>query len=434
MNFIKIINAYENKDVDTLKMYINTYECKILPLVGANGAFDENEDLFIDICYWMYENGLDVNMVEDHGNCGLIVAALNNKEKYIKMFLDCGADVNKKGQKGISPLFVALEYKASLNIIKMLISAGADLNHSFTADGYKWSILAETCCYGDFDLLEYMLEHGSLIAKQKESIDALEWDDTELDKKIQATLKKYEELQNSSEYKPKKIESYKRESKRDGVDFDYDGTLQLVKDTCKKIMVEAKYFRVTLDEKLDSVRYDEDNYDINNIINAITDAAVEQGDRFVNFIELIDKSTRVPFERLNDFNKIKDIYQSISKSIKAFDSINIDWGLKKYNKKYIYPIPASIKEIEEYWKKLYESMPEYDKKKNVNNLSELLLYCIKELDKMSTITDMCEYDFSLNEYSLSTMYDELNKLCKKGIIKKDVINKKSYFGLSNDGK
>ena len=432
MDLSKIINTYKTKDVKTLKKYIDTYECKILPIIGATGEFDEYEDLFIEICYWMFENGLDVNAVEDNSNTGLIAAALNNKEKYIKMYLDNGADVNKKGQKGISPLFVALDNKVSLKIVKMLISAGADLNYTFIADGYKCSILAETCCYGDLDLLEYVLEHGSLIEKQKESIDEIKWDDSELDKKVQAILKKYEEIQKNSDYKPKKIEPYKREDEFEEIQFDYDGTLKLVKDTCKKIMEETKYFRNTLNEKLDPVRCDEDNYDIDGVIKVITEAAVEQGDRFVNFIELIDKSTRIPFEKLNDFNKIKDIYQCISKSIKALDSINIDWGLKKYNKKYIYPVPSNIKEIEEYWKKLYESMPQYDKKKNINNLRELLLYCIKELDKMVTITDICEYEYSLNDYSLSMLYNELNKLCKENIIKKDIINKKSYFILNNN--
>lgn len=429
MNYNKVAEAYSKKDIEWLKRNVNTYECRMFPLLGAHGDLERYDDTVIDICYWLFENGVDVNAVEGNGNCGLIIAASENKEKYIKMYLDNGADVNKKGEKGVTPLMVALNKKASEKIVKMLIDAGADLNQILLYNGIKISVIEQACYYGSLELLEYILEHGSLIKKQKEAIDNIEWDNSELDKKIQIMLKEYEKIQKSSNYKPKELTPYKNEEIINQIDFDYDGTLQIVKDTCKKITEEARNFRNILNEKLDPVRCDEDNYDLDGIIELITDSAEEQGDRFVEFIDLMDKSTRVPFEQLKDFSKIQDVYLAISKSIRAFDSINIDWGFKKYHQNYIYPIPSNIKEIQKYWKKLLESMPEYSEHKTKNKLSEILLLCLGDFDKMVTVSEMCEYEYSLSNYSLTTLYDELNKLCESGKIKKQIINKKSYFIL-----
>ena len=41
MDYSKLSEIYLNRDVELLKRYIDTYEYKILPLLGANGDVDD---------------------------------------------------------------------------------------------------------------------------------------------------------------------------------------------------------------------------------------------------------------------------------------------------------------------------------------------------------------------------------------------------------
>ena len=432
MDYSKLSEIYLNRDVELLKRYIDTYEYKILPLLGANGDVDDiNEELFIDICSWMFKNGLDINVVEEYGNSGLIISVLKNKENYVKMYLDNGANVNIKGQYGATPLMVALNSNASEKIIYELIKAGADLNASFVYDGRKMSIIEQACVYGSIELLEYILEHGALIERQIESINNIEWDDTETDKKMRIMLKEYAELQKKSDFKPKKIELYNESiEKEEGlINMDDEEILKIVRDSYEKITKETREFRILLNEKLEPVRINEENYDLDGVTEVIISATEELGDNIVNCIELVDKVARDYFRESNDFQKIKEVYTYILKDIKGFESVKVEWGFNKYYPDYVYEIPFEIEEIEKYWKELIESMPEYDEDKIPNGLEEIILSCLSNFDEMVTITEMRKYEYSLNNYALSTIYNELNKLCEVGKVTKQIINEKSYFKL-----
>jgi ankyrin repeat protein len=60
------------------------------------------------------------------GNAAIHVAATHNRPKIVELLLDCGADVNMKGNRGMTPLHGAAEGGA-VEVARLLLQRGADL-------------------------------------------------------------------------------------------------------------------------------------------------------------------------------------------------------------------------------------------------------------------------------------------------------------------
>lgn len=177
MDYAGLTQAYLNNDLDWLRKNMVLTECKQLPIVGAAGELGDQDDVFIDICNWMFKNGLDVNAVENNGNTGLVVSCIKNNYDYAKMFIDNNADVNKKCQFGMTAIIVALNCEVDKKIIELLVNAGADLNEIIENEDGLFSTLEQAVYHYEIDMIEYLLKNGADIAKQKEVIETIEWDD-----------------------------------------------------------------------------------------------------------------------------------------------------------------------------------------------------------------------------------------------------------------
>jgi len=96
---------------------------------------------------------------------------MDNDINSVKEMIAAGADINKKDSNGYTSLMTACHYNR-LEIAKLLVSAGAELNVQEKSYGYTPLILA--CQYKYHDLAKYLISKGADINIQgKEGATAL---------------------------------------------------------------------------------------------------------------------------------------------------------------------------------------------------------------------------------------------------------------------
>lgn len=86
--------------------------------------FSEN----INILKLLIDAGSDVNAMDEIENTPLMLALACKNEKITKFLLESGANVNAKNFLGEISLHVAINAQCDVNILKILIKAGADVN------------------------------------------------------------------------------------------------------------------------------------------------------------------------------------------------------------------------------------------------------------------------------------------------------------------
>ena len=84
---------------------------------------------YINLVKYFIDSGICVNKRNDKGLTPLIYAAKNNSSiQVIKELISAGADLNVVGENGLRPLMYALKYNSSLEVIGTFISSGANVN------------------------------------------------------------------------------------------------------------------------------------------------------------------------------------------------------------------------------------------------------------------------------------------------------------------
>jgi hypothetical protein len=88
-----------------------------------NNLYDySNEDYFNGVKY-LVEHGADVNMPDDMGTTGLIVAVYSGNIEIVRFLCERGADVNAQDNLGRTPMNIAM-YELLFTIIKILCEHG----------------------------------------------------------------------------------------------------------------------------------------------------------------------------------------------------------------------------------------------------------------------------------------------------------------------
>ena len=147
----------------------------------------------------------------------------------------------------------------------------------------------------------------------------------------------------------------------DGVN--YDELIKLMKDGKHKMKTEVEGFQELIDDKLRPIRYDEDSYDIDAVIEMVEPAADDFGNNAAQTVELMDKSARAPMEECKSEETIKTIAQTILDTIKYFDKVVINWGFRRYHSSYRYDVPRNIISIKKYWEDKLDNLPSVKKQK-----------------------------------------------------------------------
>lgn len=105
------------------------------------------------------KQGADPDMSEPNFNTtALIFASLKNNLDIVKILVENGADVNEKDDMRVTPLYVAAE-QGNLDIVKYLIEHNAIPYETFTGG----TALMAASDKGHIDIVEYLLDTGSFI-------------------------------------------------------------------------------------------------------------------------------------------------------------------------------------------------------------------------------------------------------------------------------
>jgi ankyrin repeat protein len=81
----------------------------------------------------------------------------NNDYIAIKKYIKDGADLDDANESGESVLAMSLRYKCDMDLVMLLVKSGADI-HDFDEEGV--SVFEMAITYGNFEMVEYMLEQG----------------------------------------------------------------------------------------------------------------------------------------------------------------------------------------------------------------------------------------------------------------------------------
>jgi len=124
---------------------------------GVSALYRACFDGSLDIAKVLVDAGADVNLKSTEGFTPLYIAVGNKRKPLVEYLLSKGAPVDEKnGPDGVAALFRAC-YVGSLDIVKVLVDAGADVNHKDN--------IGFTCFYAAVQekhkpIIEYLLSKG----------------------------------------------------------------------------------------------------------------------------------------------------------------------------------------------------------------------------------------------------------------------------------
>lgn len=137
-------------------------------LVGAAGHGDSAAVVkFI-------KQGVNVNAVDKNGNTALIMAARFGELSIVKMLIKAGATIDEpRSPKGRTALMAALAYANGIEMTKLLVENGANVN-ARAADGTTPLIIA--AAGAKYNVVKYLIEKGADVnAKDNNGKNALTW-------------------------------------------------------------------------------------------------------------------------------------------------------------------------------------------------------------------------------------------------------------------
>jgi ankyrin repeat protein len=105
---------------------------------------------------WLIEEGVDVKAADEFGETSLMAAAENGAVACVAVLLARGSDLHAVNHVSSS----AVNFAATLEVLHLLVGAGADLNH---VDGTGSSVLKDVAEGGDLEMIRAVLELGATV-------------------------------------------------------------------------------------------------------------------------------------------------------------------------------------------------------------------------------------------------------------------------------
>jgi ankyrin repeat protein len=122
----------------------------------------------VEIARLLIEHGADVNATTRKGSTPLALALggidpANDPLEFVSVLLANGADINIQGSQGRTPLEVAMVRYKSVELLKMLIRYGADVNAGVERDGGPGWLLCCAAQKGIPEIVSLLLESGAKV-------------------------------------------------------------------------------------------------------------------------------------------------------------------------------------------------------------------------------------------------------------------------------
>ncbi len=129
------------------------------------------------------------------GSLQKLCASSDATVSQVQEFLDLGADVNARGEYGLTPLMNAALWKSNPEVISLLLKAGAEVN---AKDEHGWTPLMSAAKYNrNPEVISVLLKAGADVkAKDNEGKTALDYAKDNEDIKGTQAMKKLEEATN----------------------------------------------------------------------------------------------------------------------------------------------------------------------------------------------------------------------------------------------
>ena len=110
----------------------------------------------------MLQAGMPVNLSDHKGNSLIMLASYNGNLETTSMLIDFkalvdfGADVDKKNDKGQTPL-AGVCFKGYLDIVKVLVKAGANIHEN---NGMGTTPLMFASIFGNYEIVKFLSEEN----------------------------------------------------------------------------------------------------------------------------------------------------------------------------------------------------------------------------------------------------------------------------------
>ncbi len=165
---IKVMEYYmENgADINAKNQYGNTMLHEMFDSYYFDGEIVEN--MHFSILNKLISLGADVNVQNNKGVTPLMLACSTEEVilESVKVLIKAGANVNAVTQKGVSPLHCAIIADNNVEITKLLIEHGANINQRSDDDFHEYPLIIEMN-YEDYDLFDLLLEAGADVNVRK---------------------------------------------------------------------------------------------------------------------------------------------------------------------------------------------------------------------------------------------------------------------------
>ena len=94
----------------------------------------------VELCRWLFKNGVDYNAKDQLGNTGLMIACFMKNKAFVELYLSLDIDTNP--DEGITPLMLSLEGLVDEEIVYLLLKTNADVDKITTYNNTKISAVS----------------------------------------------------------------------------------------------------------------------------------------------------------------------------------------------------------------------------------------------------------------------------------------------------
>lgn len=164
-----IISAKENKIDYLTLLLLNDFDINEKAIKGGNTAlieavFAENKEMV----KFLLLNHAEINKQNDEGETALFYACKFGNKEMVQILLQSSTDINIKNKYGSTALVYAVsDEPVSLEIVKLLIQAGADVNASGNLALYR------ACLHSSEEMIYTLFQAGAIINFPSQSLNIL---------------------------------------------------------------------------------------------------------------------------------------------------------------------------------------------------------------------------------------------------------------------
>lgn len=161
----KFIQAVKDNDLKTVTRYVKEYYFRSHKIdlntrdeAGLTAVSHAARLGHTDVLDIMLKYGLDANLADREGHTPLAMSFISKQRAATQVLIRRGADVNTHAADYITPLHFAA-HQGDIEIVKMLVSYGAQIDAVITNNGYTplhWAVIQ-----GHANVVEFLVQSGA---------------------------------------------------------------------------------------------------------------------------------------------------------------------------------------------------------------------------------------------------------------------------------